>query len=256
MEFENVEANSERWLSLEDLLNEEWKDIKGYEGRYQVSNYGRVKSFVANKGNKTKILHLKTNGHYYIVDLSKNGNIKRDYVHRIEAREFLQNIKNKETINHKNCNKLDNRLFNIEWNTRKENQQHAIKNNCIKTIKITNLSYDFLYQEYIINKKSANRISKESNGKYSTKTIQIALKNNGIKMRTPKEAFENRRKFKNIDFEKRLQTQSVAQLARELNTTADYLYHFLPKIGIIPKNFQYLDTRKIERRKNERNSTS
>lgn len=247
MDFENVEVNSERWLSLEDLLNEEWRDIKGYERLYQVSNYGRIKSFNAEKGHRTKILRLKTNGHYYIVDLAKNGKIKREYIHRIEAKEFLPNTENKETVNHINCNKLDNRIFNIEWNTRKENQQHAIKNNCIKRIKITKLSYDFLYQEYIVNKKSANRISKESNGKYGVKSIQIALRNNGIKMRTPQEAMENRKRFKDIDFVKELQNKTVVQLAKELDTTADYLYHFLPKIGVIPKNFQYLDSRKKRR---------
>ena len=251
MEYEEVDVNSERWLDTKDLLNEEWRDVKEFEGLYQVSNYGRVKSFVSNKGDKTKILHLRTNGHYYIVDLSKNSKVFKKYIHRIEANAFLQNIENKETVNHKNCNKLDNRLFNIEWNTRKENQQHAIKNNRIKRIKITHLSYDFLYKEYIINKKSANRISKESNGEYSVSNIQRALKYNKIKMRTVKEAMKNKNKLTGVDFEKELQTRSVAQLAKELNTTADYLYHYLPKIGIVPKNFQYLSTRKNERKKDE-----
>lgn len=58
MEFEKVEVNSERWLDLKGLLNEEWKDIKRYKGLYQVSNYGRIKS-LGNKSNHRKDIILK-----------------------------------------------------------------------------------------------------------------------------------------------------------------------------------------------------
>ena len=196
MEYENVEVNSERWLDLKDLLNEEWCDIKDYEGLYQVSNYGRIKSFRANKGNKINISRLRTNGKYYIVDLCMKSKINRYYIHRLVAQAFIPNPENKETVNHINCNKLDNRLFNLEWNTRKENQQHALKNNCISRVKFYKLSYDFLYKEYVINKKSANLIAKESNGEYSTSTIQETLKKYGIKMRTFKEALKYKKRIK------------------------------------------------------------
>ena len=57
--FENVEVNSIRWFNLDNLLNEEWKDVKGYEELYQISNYGRVKSLTTWNGNKYKKSYTK-----------------------------------------------------------------------------------------------------------------------------------------------------------------------------------------------------
>lgn len=127
MEYEKVEVNSERWLDLKDLLNEEWKDIKDYEGLYQVSNYGRIKSF---KYKKTRILKASaiSTERYFVLTLSKN-NIKRyTTVHRLVAQMFIPNPNNYSIINHKDCNKHNNHANNLEWCTISYNMLHAIKN--------------------------------------------------------------------------------------------------------------------------------
>jgi hypothetical protein len=119
-----------------------WKDIKNYEDCYEVSSHGRVrrKEGYVNTGIKhnekklvkSKILkcNLKRNG-YLTVDLSKNNQVKTISVHRIVALTFIENDdpSNKKEVNHKNCNKLDNRVENLEWVTRKQNKDHALENN-------------------------------------------------------------------------------------------------------------------------------
>ena len=107
-------------------MSEIWKDIEGYEGLYQVSNLGRVKSLEKLKGvqiQKERILSPTTiKGGYYRVTLCKKGICNKYLVHRLVAKAFLpQNI----TVNHKNGNKADNSVVNLEWLTQKENNIHA-----------------------------------------------------------------------------------------------------------------------------------
>lgn len=104
------------------------KDIKGYEGLYFVNEIGEVFSYP--KKTRKGIRKLLTNKHkqgYLLIDLCKNGKIKKHSVHRLVAISFLDNVENKEQVNHINGNKEDNRVENLEWNTRSENQKHAIK---------------------------------------------------------------------------------------------------------------------------------
>lgn len=138
-----VEPNSEKWLSLEDLPNEEWKDIKDFEGLYQVSNYGRVKRL--QKVLKSYILYHDTNvlkpkicklflkhNLYYGVVLTKNGKKYNKQVHRLVAEAFISNPENKYSVNHINPvvnNFCDNRVFNLQWATSSENTQHMLKLN-------------------------------------------------------------------------------------------------------------------------------
>lgn len=132
--FEDVEPNSERWFNFENLLNEIWKNIKNYEGLYQVSNYGRVKSLekiskINGRIYPTKILkcHIGTKK-YLDVDLCKNGTSKRHRIHRLVAEHFIPNPENKPQVNHEDTNKQNNRVDNLSWNTNSENQQHAFAN--------------------------------------------------------------------------------------------------------------------------------
>ena len=130
MKYEEVVINSEKWLSLNDLLNEIWKDIKDFKGLYQISNYGRVKS-LGNKSNhkREKILKANlSNKNYYKICLNKNNIRKTFTVHRLVAETFIENVFLKKEINHIDGNKHNNRIDNLEWVTRKENQIHAYKN--------------------------------------------------------------------------------------------------------------------------------
>jgi hypothetical protein len=101
--------------------------IKGFEN-YAVDDQGNIFSLPKKTRKGIRILKstVGKNG-YPMLDLCKDGEIKRFLVHRLIAQTLLPNPNNKEQVNHINGNKLDNRLENLELNTRSENQKHAIK---------------------------------------------------------------------------------------------------------------------------------
>ena len=116
-----------------------WKDVKGYEGTYQVSNLGIVRSldhFVPSRcydrvqKGRTLKLH-KSNKGYLRVSLSKKGFRCSTGAHRLVAIAFIPNPKNKMQVNHINGIKDDNNLTNLEWCTNSENQIHAANNNLL-----------------------------------------------------------------------------------------------------------------------------
>lgn len=131
-------------------MNEIWKDIKGHEGIYQISNLGNVKSLERLLWNghtyytyKERLLKKSINHNgYYTVRLSKNGKGKNYLLHRLLAMHFIPNPNNYPIINHKDGNKLNNNLDNLEWCTYKYNNHHAVKeglNNVAKKIKAINI---------------------------------------------------------------------------------------------------------------------
>ena len=115
-----------------------WKDIKGYEGLYQVSNLGKVKSlervFVDKIGHrqhiKGRILKLTPDYRgYLLVSLCDNSGKKKTLrVHRLVCEAFHENPQNKPEVNHINEDKLDNQACNLEWVTSKENSNHGTRN--------------------------------------------------------------------------------------------------------------------------------
>lgn len=125
-------------------LIEEWKDIQGYEGVYQVSNFGRVKSLeryrINNGGTKTlvkeRILKPSTNNKGYSrVELSNKTARKPYLVHRLVAEAFIENPNNLPEVNHKDENKSNNRADNLEWITQKENLNYGTRNHRVSLTK-------------------------------------------------------------------------------------------------------------------------
>lgn len=106
-------------------IKEEWKDIKGYEGCYQVSNTGKIKSFKHDKNGR--ILSPKPNGQYHQINLCKNGKCSKIYIHRLVAIHFILNPENKSEVNHIDGNKINNKASNLEWVTSSENSLHALE---------------------------------------------------------------------------------------------------------------------------------
>ena len=109
---------------LEDLDGEIWRDIKGYDGMYQISNYGRIKSF--KKGN-IKILkpNLHTGGYLYVI-LSKHNKTKHHYVHILVAQAFIPNPDGLPEVDHRYGNKFDNYAGNLRWVTPKQNSENTM----------------------------------------------------------------------------------------------------------------------------------
>lgn len=109
---------------------EEWRDIKGYEGRYQVSSHGNVRS-LPRKGEHCKrtepiIMRLSDQkGGYKGVTLYENGERKRKLIHRLVAEAFLPNPECKPEVNHINGIRYDNNVANLEWVTTSENAIHS-----------------------------------------------------------------------------------------------------------------------------------
>lgn len=102
-----------------------WKDIVGYNGLYQISNYGRVKSF---HNNSVRILKPKTNnkGYKWVV-LNLNKNTENCLIHRLVAKHFIENPNNHKIINHIDENPANNNVSNLEWCTQSENVKKSTK---------------------------------------------------------------------------------------------------------------------------------
>jgi hypothetical protein len=163
---------------------EVWKDVVGYEGLYQVSNFGNVRSLdrIVNKPNGVSYLRKgkictqsKSNLGYMTVGFTVNNKKVNKYVHRLVAEAFITNMNNYLQVNHIDCDKTNNRMYNLEWCTNSQNHIHASKNglnklhlhrvvysgeeNCRSLL--TKEQVLEIKQKYIPYKYSAKKLSKE-----------------------------------------------------------------------------------------------
>lgn len=123
-------------------MDEIWEDKKDYEGHYQVSNFGRVKSI---KFGKERILKQHIRGGYYSVGLSKNGIVKTYLVHRLVAEAFLDNPDNLPYVNHKDECKTNNNVDNLEWCTHEYNINYGTRTErCSKPVLQYTLDGEFV----------------------------------------------------------------------------------------------------------------
>jgi len=126
------------------MQTEIWKPVSGYNGYYEVSNLGRVRSITRKIERadpkditKKRLFTYKgklvpfwiTKKGYCRCSLNIGGNKKNHLVHQLVAKEFIINENNKPQVNHKNCVKTDNNVYNLEWVTNGENFKHAVDNN-------------------------------------------------------------------------------------------------------------------------------
>lgn len=163
-------------------MEEIWRDVQGYEGFYQVSNRGAVRSVDRtvriDKKLKGKILSqsVEKDG-YFIVNLSKNGKTKHFRVHRLVAMAFIKNVNHYKEINHKDENKQNNCVENLEWCDTKYNINYGERNNLVSRA----LSGEKAYNHKLTNeqveeiRKTYKRRSKDFNMQKLSKKYGVSL---------------------------------------------------------------------------------
>lgn len=116
-------------------MEEKWKDIEGYEGLYQISSLGNIRSFYPHNFRKgDKLLTFKNCGYRRAV-LYKDGKLTKILVHRLVAKAFIPNPLGKPYVNHKDGNRSNNSVENLEWVTQQENVVDGVKRGTVQICK-------------------------------------------------------------------------------------------------------------------------
>lgn len=213
--------NKEDSKGLFTELLEEWADIKDFEGHYQISNLGQVKSLarmrLSARGSmasmKERILVQKvTKQGYHIIGLHNNEIRKFTPIHRLVALHFIENTENKPTVNHIDGNKKNNTVWNLEWNTVKENTTHAFdtglaqkrghekysiafKKEVKEYFDLTGCSIAALSEHFGISNRSAGRFSKGVFGEVNNAVLRnkteeiIAMRKAGYTLKAVGDVF-------------------------------------------------------------------
>ena len=118
-------------------INEVWRDVAEYNGKYQVSNLGRVRSVCDTKQSRVIILKpMKQKNGYLYVSLWRNNKKKNVLIHRLVAQSFVDNPNNHKEVNHKDENKENNVVENLEWCEHKYNMNYGSVGNKISVAKM------------------------------------------------------------------------------------------------------------------------
>lgn len=169
------------------MLNQElWKDVLGFEGAYQVSNFGGLKSL--KKSLLGKVLSNKEkSGKYFSVVLKHKKKVRYARMHQLVAEAFIPNPENKPQINHKDCCKQNNHVNNLEWVTQKENNRHFRERVelGLATVKFGKRSTDGMtyYNKYVKTLPilqfdlSGNFIARYNNGKEASDATGVCQRN-------------------------------------------------------------------------------
>lgn len=162
-------------------MKETWKFIQGYEGLYEVSTTGQIRSserkvpMISRHGNPymmtihEKLLAPDVSGEYLRVTLCKDGKTERLSIHRIVAMTFMSNPENKKHVNHKDGNKYNNAVENLEWSTASENQKHAFETGLQKRTPgtlsplaaLTKEQVQVIRKKYVPRKYTQDRLAEE-----------------------------------------------------------------------------------------------
>ena len=174
-------------------MKEIWKDIENYEGYYQISNLGRVKSLNRTvkrsdgrveyrKGTlmKTRISNSnkaknKNASDRESITLNKDGNTKYHLIHRLVAKAFIPNPENKKTVNHIDGNPLNNIVTNLEWATYSENVKHAYDNGLYPNVVRAMIAINIETGEFI-RTRTLTEMAKELN--VETSSIRVCAREN------------------------------------------------------------------------------
>lgn len=149
---------------------EVWKDIPDYEGLYQVSNLGRIKSLYNYR--KYNILTPRIKRGYYTIGLRKNGIRKWHQVHRLVASSFISNDNNLPQVNHKDENKLNNNVDNLEWCTVSYNNCYGTRREKVKN-KTSKPVYQYDLKGNLIKKHNSLTNATKSMGLKSNSSISL-----------------------------------------------------------------------------------
>jgi hypothetical protein len=160
-------------------MSEIWKDVVGFEGIYEVSNHGRIRSKEGKVTHskkhgkrvwKSRILKDKTpNGREYRVTLWKDKKPYTRLAHRVVAEAFLPKVEGKNSINHKDGNPKNNHVENLEWCTHLENNRHAFENQLIKTSQsVTLIDKKTGEKHYFYSKSKASEFAGKNKGYISS----------------------------------------------------------------------------------------
>lgn len=165
----------------DNIDTEKWMPIIGYENKYEVSNFGRVRS--KNQFGQYNIKEIyTTDGGYPIVQLNYKTKNKTILVHRLVAQAFIDNPENKKVVNHIDGNRKNNNAYNLEWVTVKENNQRKTKNPKFNyhsgernsSAKLTQQKVIEIYEKALKRNKTFTEIGKEYN--VSDTTVSYILK--------------------------------------------------------------------------------